>query len=48
MENWHADLAQARQVVHERPQDVEAARRLARQAHRAAREGLGDARSPEK
>lgn len=48
MDNWHADLAQARQVVQERPQDVEAARQLARQAHRAAREGPGDARSPKK
>ncbi|MFG3140973.1 hypothetical protein ACGFZA_32805 [Streptomyces sp. NPDC048211] len=48
MENWHADLAEARQVAHDRPQDVEAARRLARQAARAAREAPGGARSPEK
>lgn len=48
MENWHADQARARQVVQDRPQDVEAARLAARQAHRAAREGPGDARSPKK
>ncbi|MGW3657188.1 hypothetical protein ACWD6R_16505 [Streptomyces sp. NPDC005151] len=48
MENWHADQAQARQVAYDRPQEVEAARQLARQAARAARGGLGGARSPEK
>ncbi|MET7522580.1 hypothetical protein [Streptomyces sp900116325] len=48
MDNWHADQARARQVAQDRPQDVEAARLLARQAHRAAREGPGDARSPKK
>lgn len=48
MENWHADQARARQVAQDRPQDVEAARLAARQAHRTAREGPGDPRSPTK
>ncbi len=48
LRGWQADLEEARRVAEERPGDVESARELARQAARAAREGVGDPDPPGK